>query len=205
MNMIWISHEYKRPFTSIPASCVCVCMRAPRAITSKQRSNWYTPPTHYIQSILITFGSRFFLVSVIVVHWFYVLFGFCVHNEITLWIFITCVLLNWDLPKHVLLPLEATDNLSRLLADPIQGNDCLTVRIIYNWNWLLMVMAMGGGSGSGDFCFSARINNIMSMWEQAYLFRIFLLSDYGFGKQNCFFHLFFFSFCHILSVISKHQ
>lgn len=151
MNMIWISHEHKRPFASIRASC---------ALSVPNNKAIDTPLTHYIQSILITFGSRFFPVTV--VHWFCFVRFLCSQRNYI--VDLLRVLLNWDLPKHVLLLLEATNNLSRLLADPIHSNDCLTVRIIYNWNWLLLVV----------ISFSPRINNNINVGTSVFVSNFFV-------------------------------
>lgn len=182
MNMIWISHEHKRPFTSI-ASIV----RA-RYQFQTTPSNWYTThPLYTINTNHIWLTFSFFSFSllpssslVIVVHWFCFVSLRFLCSQRNYIVDLLRVLLNWDLPKHVLLPLEATDNLSRLLADPILGNDCLTVQIIYNWYWLLLLlMLLVVVAAMVVISFSSRINNVVnvgtSVFVSNFLFPIVVL------------------------------
>lgn len=92
IQWIWFEFLMNINARSLPLRASCE-----RAISSKQRRAIDTPPTHYTQSILITFGSRsrFFpslsfliLLSLLLFIGFVLFrFGFCVLNEITLWIY----------------------------------------------------------------------------------------------------------------------
>lgn len=168
MNMIWISHEHKRPTVHFHSSIV----RDGRAITSKQRSNWYT--THPLYTINTNhIWLTFFSLSsslVIVVHWFcFVLFGFCVCSQRNYIVDLLRVY-YWIETYPSMFYCHLRQPIIYLVAWPIQSRamivwqyESYTIDIdccccwCWWWWWFL----------------SPRASTMMSTWEQAYLFRIF--------------------------------